>query len=221
VERFRRLATVILSWHKDNARRFPWRESNDIYRLLVAEKLLQQTRAEQAERAYYEIIARWPDPLSLSRATPRALEKVLRPLGFYRFRARELVSIAKALCKGEVSEEGIRSLKGVGEYIHAVILASYFGRPVLAVDTNVSRLLARVFHGSESLTRREARQYSIAFRSVLEELGPRRVLYALLDFSSAVCKRVSPECGMCQASSICSYYFRVMGGFAEASSRSQ
>jgi A/G-specific adenine glycosylase len=223
VEKFRRLAEAVLGWHKDNARRFPWRESSDVYRVLVAEKLLQQTRADQAERAYSEIIARWPDPCSLSKASPRDLEKVLKPLGFYRFRSRELIGIAQSLCRGGVSDEGIRSLKGVGEYVHAAVLASCFGRPVLAVDTNVSRLLARVLHGHESLSKREARYCSTAFSPVLEELGPRRVLYALLDFGSAVCKRISPGCSGCPASSICSYYQLVVrgGGFRKSSSRSR
>jgi A/G-specific adenine glycosylase len=206
-EKFRRLAAAALRWWGEgNARSFPWRDTSEVYRVIVAEKLLQQTRAEQAERAYSEVVSRWPDPCSLARASPRELEKVLRPLGFYRFRARELVGVARALCKGGVSEEGIRSLKGVGDYVHAAVLASCFGRPVLPIDTNVARVLARVLHGRESLTKREARQYTTTFSPTLEELGPRRVLYALLDLSSAVCKRINPRCEECPASGLCSYY---------------
>jgi A/G-specific adenine glycosylase len=219
VEVFRRLAAAVLSWHQANSRSFPWRNVSDVYKILVAEKLLQQTRAEQAERAYSEIVSRWPDPCSLSRASPRELQRVLRPLGFYRFRARELVYIARALCRGGVSEDGIRLLKGVGDYVHAAVLASCFGKPVLAIDTNVSRVLARVLHGRESLVRREARHYSTAFSPALEELGPRRVLYALLDFGYAVCKRLNPKCGRCPASGFCSYY--QLRALAAASSRTR
>ena len=218
-ERFRRLAEAVLGWHKDNARKFPWRESSDVYRVLVAEKLLQQTRADQAERAYLEVIARWPDPCSLSRASPRELERVLKPLGFYRFRSRELIGIARALCRGGVSEEGIRSLKGVGDYVYAAVLASCFGKPILAIDTNVARVLARALHGRESLTRQEARRYATAFSPILEELGPRRVLYALLDLGSAVCKRTNPRCGGCPASGLCNYY--QLGAPASASSKAR
>jgi A/G-specific adenine glycosylase len=105
-----------------------------------------------------------------------------------------------------VSEEGIRSLKGVGDYVYAAVLASCFGKPVLAIDTNVARVLARALHGRESLTRQEARRYATAFSPILEELGPRRVLYALLDLGSAVCKRINPRCGGCPASGLCNYY---------------
>ena len=213
---FRRLVEVLLEWHRLNARRLPWRETSDLCRLLVAEKLLQQTRAEQALRAYLKIVGRWPTPCDLSKASPRSLERVLKPLGFYRFRAKELVRIAESLCRGGVGEEGLRLLPGVGDYIYAAVLAACFGKPVLAVDTNISRLLARVLHGEESLTGRAAKRYYTAFSPVLEEFGPRAVNYALLDFSSAVCRRASPKCDACPVSGMCGYYQRISAAPSKA-----
>jgi len=207
--RFRRLVELLLEWHGQNARRLPWRETSDPYKLLVAEKLLQQTRAEQALHAYLKIVERWPTPCDLSKASPRSLERVLKPLGFYRFRARELVRMAESLCRGGVSETGLKLLPGVGDYISAAVLAGCFGRPVLAVDTNISRLLARVLHAREALTRQEAKRYCTAFSPILEEFGPRAVNYALLDFSSAVCKRAGPRCGECPVSGMCGYFQRI------------
>jgi len=202
--RFTRLSSAVLAWYKKNGRSFPWRETSGLYEIIVAEKLLQQTRAEQAAGAYTEIMRRWPNPCSLENASPEELEAVLKPLGFYRFRAAELLRIASALCRGEVGESTLAQLPGVGDYISTAVLVHVYGKRLIAVDTNVSRVLARVLLGREKLGRNELARLKEALTP--KGVNPRALNYALLDFGSLVCKRHNPECSKCPARKICKYF---------------
>lgn len=207
--RLNRLLRAVMRWYSKSGRSFPWREASGLYEIIVAEKLLQQTRAEQAAGAYTEIMRRWPNPCSLSQANPEELEAVLKPLGFYRFRAVELLRIAGALCRGEVSESSLAHLPGVGDYISAAVLVHVYGKRLIAVDTNVSRVLARALLGREKLGRYELARLKEVLRP--GGVNPRALNYALLDFGSLVCKHRRPECPKCPARRFCEYFNR-MGG---------
>ncbi len=207
--RFIRLSNAVMTWYQKNGRSFPWREASGLYEIIVAEKLLQQTRAEQAAGAYTEIMRRWPNPCLLEKAGPEELEAVLKPLGFYRFRAAELLRIASALCRGEVGESTLAHLPGVGDYISTAVLVHVYSKRLIAVDTNVSRVLARVLLGREKLGRNELAGLKEALRT--RGMNPRALNYALLDFGSLVCKHHHPECSKCPARKICKY-FNIIGG---------
>jgi len=205
LKRFWRIAPLIVEWYGRNGRDFPWRWRSDLYSTIVAEKLLQQTRAEQAARVFTKLMGLWPTPCSLAGAGVDELEGLLKPLGFYRFRARELIAIAGALCNEEVTTEAsIEKLPGVGNYIKAAILIHAFGKGIVAVDTNVSRFLARTLWGKNSLTKAEIKELGDSLRIV--GMDARKLNYALIDFSALVCKLKSPRCSACVVSHLCQYY---------------
>src|SRR3989442_12991861 len=106
---------MILAWHdRSKLPSFPWRETNDPYRILVAEMLLRQTTREQVSKVYQKVVERYPDAHHLAAADPDELREMLRSLGLAH-RARILVEVARVLEeKGGVPStfEELRELLG-------------------------------------------------------------------------------------------------------------
>ena len=115
------------------------------FELLVATVLSAQTTDARVNTVTPQLFRRWPDPDSLARADPAAVEAVVRPLGFQHRRAGQVVALANALVTrfhSEVPAEArsLESLPGVGRKTANVVRGNWFGEPALTVDTHVGRL---------------------------------------------------------------------------------
>lgn len=204
----RRFRQHLLCWQKNNKRSFPWRQTRDPWKLLVAEVLLRQTGAEKVDPVYKVFIKRWPSPQSLSRAREQTVRKLIHPLGL-QYRASELIGIAKDILSqfgGQVptSKEQLLSMKGVGEYTASALLAHAFGKKELAIDTNVLRLLKRIY-GLDSPTidlygKADVKRLAV---KLLPSRSPGSFNYALLDFCAKLCKFYNPKCPDCPLLSLC------------------
>jgi A/G-specific adenine glycosylase len=204
VNAFRR---VLLAWGRRNYARFPWRATRNRFHALVAEVMLQRTRAEQVLPVYREFVRRFPAPAAAASSTGR-LRRLLGPLGL-EWRARkigELVRVLAVLGRVPCDPEGVRQLPGVGDYAASAFLLFHCGRPALLIDANAVRLYGRYFGlqtGPE--TRRAA-----WFRSLAAQIQPRgptarQFGYALLDFTRAVC-RPAPRCAQCPLRFGCAWF---------------
>ena len=139
--------TTILEWFKENGRALPWRETRDPYAIWLSEIILQQTRIEQGRPYWERFMKRWPTVEALAHATEDEVLREWQGLGYYS-RARNLHTAAKqVLVRGgfPTTIEGIKSLKGVGDYTAAAIGSIAFNLPAAVVDGNVYRVLARHF----------------------------------------------------------------------------
>ena len=137
--------TAILEWFRENGRALPWRETRDAYAIWLSEIILQQTRIEQGRPYWERFMKQWPTVESLAAATEDEVLRLWQGLGYYS-RARNLHKAAQqvvAMGGFPQTMEGIRSLKGVGDYTAAAIGSIAFGMPVAVVDGNVYRVLAR------------------------------------------------------------------------------
>jgi len=200
----------ILKWFKTNSREFPWRGHNrSAYELLVAEILLQRTRAENVVNVYLDFIEKYPNFRKLSEAKISELEYLLKPIGLYRSRSRNLVKLGKLLLDTEGGLEArteLKSLPGVGPYIANTFLLIAFNKRLGAVDTNVRRLYGRVFSVK---SRTDAGGDERVWKFAGEMLPHRRYkefMLAILDFSALVCKKKSPKCDSCALNDICDCY---------------
>ena len=146
----RRVQRKLLHWFDKNERPFPWRRTTNPFRVLIAEKLLQQTAATPALIAAYEQTVRlFPTPAALALAPVRTLKTIIAPLGFH-YRAVELKRLAKTIVSkhnGRVPKDfyDLIQLPGVGDYSARAVLAFAFGLDVPVVDTNVARFLHRIY----------------------------------------------------------------------------
>ena len=131
--------TTILKWFHENGRVLPWREPTDPYAIWLSEIILQQTRIEQGRPYWESFMQRWPQVENLAAASEDEVLREWQGLGYYS-RARNLHTAAKqvvALGGFPKTIEGLRALKGVGDYTAAAIGSIAFGLPVAVVDANV------------------------------------------------------------------------------------
>ena len=139
----------LLEWYAANARDLPWRKTRDPYAILVAEVMLQQTQVERVIPRWHEWLARFPTLADLATASRADAIRAWRGLG-YNLRAVRLHEIARQAVAdygGELPREvgELLRLKGVGHYTAGAVACFAYGQPVIAVDTNVRRVLGRVF----------------------------------------------------------------------------
>src|SRR5947207_10613303 len=140
----------LLAWWARAARDLPWRKTRDPYRVLVSEFMLQQTQVSRVAEYYPRFLERFPDLATLASAKPRAVREAWDGLGYYA-RARNLHALAKQVsgAGGQVPDDPgeLAKLPGVGPYTAGAVASFAYEKPVPAVDTNVARVIRRVFFG--------------------------------------------------------------------------
>jgi A/G-specific adenine glycosylase len=145
--RFRRR---LLAWFRRHGRDLPWRRTRDPYRVLVSEFMLQQTQVARVEEFYPRFLARFPTLETLAAARPGRVREAWEGLGYYR-RAANLQRLARTVMSGHFGElprevDGLRQLPGVGRYTAGAVASFAYEQATPCVDTNVARVLRRVFH---------------------------------------------------------------------------
>src|SRR2546423_2968930 len=142
----------LLAWWRRAARDLPWRNTRDPYRVLVSEFMLQQTQVSRVAEYYPRFLDRFPDLDTLARARPRAVREAWDGLGYYA-RASNLHALARVVSRdfdGTLPDDPDELIKlpGVGRYTAGAVATFAYEKPVPAVDTNVARVLGRVFLGA-------------------------------------------------------------------------
>jgi A/G-specific adenine glycosylase len=205
----RRFQNRLLKWYAEHGRDLPWRKTNDPYRILVSEVMLQQTQVDRVIPKYHEFLGRYPSFHDLAQASVEEVKKTWYPLG-YNIRPVRLHSIAcetverygGALPNGA---EELLSFKGIGRYTAGAIRSFAFNEDAPILDTNVIRVLHRVFVGEGDPKTQKTKLWALS-----EALIPRGKGYdfnqALMDFGSIVCTARNPYCLLCPMKAICRSY---------------
>ena len=200
----------ILDWYEDHGRHdLPWREPDATpFEVLVAELMLQQTSAAQVRGVFEEFVAAYPSPGSLLAAPEGDVSEAIEPLGLRKrttyFRRASAQLVARHAGDVPDSRSELLELHGVGEYTAASVLAHAFGRDVAAVDTNVARILARVYGLGTGGEPSASENRELAERLVPEGRADDFVL-AVIDFGAAVCAAPEPNCEACPVQGICEH----------------
>jgi len=195
----------LLAWYKRNGRDLPWRDTRNPYAILVSEIMLQQTQVSRVLEYYPRFMARFPTIDALARARPKAVMEQWEGLGYYA-RARNLHKLALEVTRrhdGTLPEkpEDLQTLPGVGRYTAGAVACFAYEKPVPAVDTNVRRVLGRVFWGEG---RREKDIWRIA-ENLVPKNGERawRFNQALMELGALVCTAKKPRCPECPVRNDC------------------
>lgn len=204
----KKVAAILLRWHKSNKRNFPWREKPEPYRVLVAEFFLQRTPAERVAKFYTSFLEDFPTIKKLAEADPKYLEEIGKRLGLKK-RMSWLIETAKKLLQeygGRVPDdyEQLIKLPGVGRYTASAVLCFAFKRDVPIVDANVVRVLTRVF-GLPKSPRTGSGVIEGVARKLMSRGQGTACNEALLDFAAIICKK-RPLCYMCPLARSCDYY---------------
>src|SRR5688572_23978122 len=141
----------LLGWYDRNGRSLPWRETSDPYHILVSEIMLQQTQVDRVLPKYHEWLEKYPSFEALADAPEGDVTETWRPLG-YNIRPKRLQAIAReavASYGGKLpsDEATLLSFKGIGAYTAGAIRSFAFRERAAILDTNVARVLFRVFVG--------------------------------------------------------------------------
>ncbi len=207
----RRFQRRLLAWYARYRRDLPWRRTRDPYRVLVSEIMLQQTQVERVIPKYHEFLRRYPTFRRLARARPAEVRRTWYPLG-YNIRPVHLQGIARetvARYAGRLPDDdaALRRMRGIGRYTAGAILAFAYGRDAAIVDTNVRRVLGRVFLGPRRLKRLSGQK---AVWDLAESLLPPERVYdynqALMDFGAIWCTARAPRCPPCPMKGFCASY---------------
>src|SRR5687768_15761798 len=207
----RRFRRALLAWYRAHGRKLPWRQTSDPYHILVSEMMLQQTQVDRVLPKYHEWLDKYPSLDALAAAGADEVSETWRPLG-YNIRPRRLHAIAResvARYGGSLpsDEETLLSFKGIGAYTAGAIRSFAFGQRAAIVDTNVARVLFRIFIGRGDVKAHAMRRRLWALSEVLV---PRKQVFdfnqALMDFGATVCVARKPKCDACPMTKFCTSF---------------
>src|SRR5437588_1270081 len=146
-----RVHSSLLKWYAAEQRNLPWRSTDDPYAILVSEIMLQQTQVDRVLPKYQQFLAAFPTLADLAAASTADVISVWVLLG-YNMRAVRLQSLARQVMNeydGSIPDsiEELLTLKGIGRYTSGAIACFAYKKQVTMVDTNIHRVLHRIFLG--------------------------------------------------------------------------
>lgn len=201
----------LLEWYAQNGRKFPWRRKGlTHYKYVIAEVLLQRTKAETVAKFYPLFIKEYPNWKSLANANVKRIEEYLKPIGLYKQRSVRLKNLATEMVKrnGRLPKEreDLESIPFMGQYIANAVELVIFNLPSPLVDVNMARVLERVF-GPRKMAdiRYDPYLQNLSFKIVNLE-NAKEMNWAILDFAASVCKARNPEHTKCPMKNKCFYY---------------
>lgn len=202
---------LLLEWYDRHRRLLPWRAlpgaRPDPYRVWLSEIMLQQTTVKAVGPYFEKFIARWPDVASLGRASLDDVLRLWAGLGYYS-RARNLHACAVVVLREHGgafpdTEEGLRTLPGIGPYTAAAIAAIAFDRRTMPVDGNIERVVSRLFTVEKALPQAKPLIQQLATTLLLgQSAGDEKSragdsAQALMDLGASICTPKRPACALC------------------------
>ena len=204
----------LLDWYKANARDLPWRIPTedrerglnpDPYQVWLSEIMLQQTTVKHAIPYYHNFIQRWPTVNDLAAAHDDEVLSNWAGLGYYA-RARNLLKCARAIAKeGKFPDDPaeLRKFPGIGDYTSKAIVSIAFGKPYVAIDTNVERVFSRLL-----ATKQEWKVAKQIIKETASKLVPSvlpsEFSQGLMDLGATICTPKRPQCTICPIQKFCS-----------------
>jgi len=203
-----RLRRRLLSWFEDHGRTFPWRKgSTSKYKYIIAEMLLQRTRAETVASFFPKFIAEFPSWKQLCSASTARLQSYLQPIGLWRRRASSIQALARTMVKKNGrfprKREEIEALPGVGQYIANAVLLLCHNEAQPLLDANMSRVLERVFGARKLADIRYDPYLQKLASNVVQCQEAKKMNWAILDLAATVCLISKPLCDKCPLMSMC------------------
>ena len=210
-EQLKGVHSELLQWYALEQRDLPWRSTHDPYAILVSEMMLQQTQVQRVLPKFEQFLSAFPTLAELAQASTADVISVWVPLG-YNMRAVRLQSISRQVMEeydGRIPDtiEELLKLKGIGRYTAGAIVCFAFMKQVAMVDTNIHRVLSRIFLGL-NLSKPEFTndQKLILAEKVLPDGQAYNWNQALMDLGATICTSSNPQCTRCPLQINCKAY---------------
>ncbi len=204
-------ANLLINWYIHHKRDLPWRNTNDPYKILISEVILQQTRVNQGIDYYNRFIDQFPNIQALANASDDEVLKTWQGLGYYS-RARNLHQTARSIVedhKGVIPSDYkiLLSLKGIGKYIAAAVASIAYNQPYPVIDGNVYRVLSRYFADHHPIN--TSNSFNHYFELINQVFDPNRASLfnqAIMELGALVCLPKNPACQLCPLKLSCIAY---------------
>jgi A/G-specific adenine glycosylase len=201
-------------WYRRNARDLPWRRTRDPYRILVSELMLQQTQVARVLEFYPRFLAQFPSLEALAGARESQVVAAWDGLGYYA-RARNLHRLSRWVTRDgrdpSLPSEPrlLRELPGIGAYTAGAVASFAYGQRAPLVDTNVARVLTRVFRpGLKPKRAKDQKAIWALAEASLPRTGSATWTHnqALMELGALVCTARVKRCSECPVRSVCATY---------------
>jgi len=179
----------------------------DPFKVLIATILSHRTRDEATKVAADNLFRVYSSAEKLAEADPKQIEQLIKPVGFYRVKARRIIEVSKIICErfgGVVPDDfdALMSLPSVGRKTANCVLVYGFGKPALPVDTHVHRISNRL----GLVSTKTPEETEEALKRVIDEEYWVKINDLLVKFGQQICKPVKPRCGVCTLKPFCRFY---------------
>jgi A/G-specific adenine glycosylase len=208
IPKIEKVQEKLVCWGRANYEVFPWRSTQNDFHALIAEVMLQRTRANQVVPIFNEFVARYPSVSIASKETPERIRRILAGLGL-NWRIEKIVQLICAINeRGDKIPgryEELVALPGVGRYVASSYLSLHRNVRMPIIDSNVVRLWSRVFAFDDSKEIRRKGWFLKFTERITPQTDFRVFNYSILDLTRNVCKP-KPLHHLCPLSSLCEYY---------------
>ncbi len=205
--------TKLLNWFYQNRRQFPWRDKDrSCYEIVIAEILLQRTKAETVSKYYQDFLDRFNSWESLANATEDELGEYLKPFGLWRQRSQRVKALAlevKKLGGLPKTRKKLEKLPMMGQYIINAVMTQCYAKKEAFIDVNLVRVLERFFGPREKADIRYDPYIQELAKQIIYRKKHQEVIelnWAILDFAATVCKSQNPLCDICPIKRKCLHY---------------
>jgi len=209
VDKYERFRVFLLKWGKINIENYPWRFIDDPYCILVSEFMLHRTQTRQVIPIYQNFISHYPYLESFVVADPSEIHSHLKSLGL-KWRIDGMVKALKEIWftyhEIPLDIEKLLAIHGIGQYIAGATVCFSQNIPLSLVDSNIVRVVGRVFDFDLSGEARRRKTIIQAINSAVDLTEPRNYYYAVIDLAHNICKPTKPKCVDCPLLKVpCSY----------------
>ncbi len=203
----------IVRWFNRNERKYPWRETSDPFRILIAEMMLQRTKADQVVDVYNKFFSEFSDPNDVARTNLKNIHKILYPLGLL-WRVKNFKKVCRYLVKnydGRIPKkrEDLIKMPGTGDYVSGMVLSVAFNKPEWAVDSNIVRIFKRYFGISTTKEGRRDRYIIGIAKKYASCNNPKKANLGIVDFTALICSPRNPKCEKCSLQKKCYNYSKI------------
>lgn len=212
----------LLQWYRTSGRTLPWRQTHNPYHILVSEIMLQQTQVDRVIPKYHSWLTHFPTVQALASASPASVLQAWSGLGYNR-RALALQKAAQIVVNeydGKFPDtlEALMKLPGIGKYTASAVLSFAFRKPVPIVDTNVKRVLGRIFFGYKTLAKyidTDEPFWELKQRVLPKHIDVYDFNQGIMDFGAMICTARQPKCEECPMQKICTSYPEILSANTE------